>query len=297
MFSKLLSVIGFSGRRDTPTAIESARWDDVVSEVLRLMDADKYRRMESLLRDLLHSDLTEDYRITATYYMGVARFRQGDLDEGRRWLDEAVARAEALGDTRRTISPLNLLAKMLEMTGDADAAKTVRERHVKAAAAFDHLAWIEDEAEDDVVHKATGIRFPRAFGGMLRSERAFENSDGLDGIIFYRAAAPNQSWARIQVKVTRMSAKQGLLRLSDEALFWLGTGDASFKSGHFPAGGETGVRRLWPFVEKDGESWALETFFAAFGDTHVGILLANGPDFEPDDNRALLAQFDWPRPA
>ena len=97
--------------------------------------------------------------------------------------------------------------------------------------------------------------------------------------------------------MTSMSPKHGLHRLSDEALFWLGTGDASFKYGSFPAGGQTGVRRLWPFVKKDGENWALETFFVACGDIHVGILLTNGPAFDPDDNRALLAQFDWPRPA
>lgn len=294
MFSKLISMMTGEKRPTGPVPIEPDGWDDALGEVFRLLDAGKHSRAEAILRNLLHSDLSDDYRINATYYMGIALLRQGEPEEARRRFEETVDLAQALGDTRRTVSPLNLWAKSLEMQGETEAAAAIRQRHSKATAELDHLAWSEDPVEDDVVHTVTGIRFPASFGSFIRAERSFENTDGLDGIIFYRTSPPRKSWVRIQVMVTPRPPKDGLLRLSDEALFWLKTGDASFREGTFQAGVQTGVRRLWPFLQRDGESWALETFFVAFGDVQISLFLANGPDFDPDDNQALLAQFDWP---
>ena len=294
MFSKLISMMRGEKRPTGPVPIAPDGWDDALGEVARLLEAGKSSRAEVILRNLLHSDLSDDCRISATYYMGIARFRQDELEEARRLFEETVDLAQALGDTRRTVSPLNLWAKSLEIQGETEAAAAIRQRHSKATAELDHLAWSEDPVEDDVVHAATGIRFPASFGSFARAERSFENTDGLDGIIFYRPSPPRKSWVRIQVMVTERSPRDGLRRLSDEAVFWLKTGDASFQEGTFQAGTQTGIRRLWPFLQRDGGPWALETFFVAFGDIHICLFLANGPDFDPDDNRALLAQFDWP---
>jgi hypothetical protein len=297
MFSKLISVIRGTKSPTLPKPVQPDSWDAAFGEVVHLLDGGKYNRAEAVLRNLLHSDLSDDYKITASYYTGVMLLRKGELEAARQRLEETVNLAKILGKTEKMISPLNLWAKSLEMQGDGEtqAVCALRQQHVEACAELDHLAWSNISDSDDVVHTATGIRFPTSFGSFTRAERSFENTDGLDGIIFYRVPPPQKSWARIQIMVTSLSPKDGLRRLSDEALFWLKMGDASFKEGTFEAGGQTGIRRLWPFIEKGGELWALETFFVPFGDIHIAILLANGPDFDPDDNRALLAQFDWPR--
>lgn len=53
----------------------------------------------------------------------------------------------------------------------------------------------------------------------------------------------------------------------------------------------------WPFTEKDGDNWVLETFFVAFGRLQISFLVAHVVDeFDPDDLKTLLAEFDWPRP-
>ncbi len=64
-----------------------------------------------------------------------------------------------------------------------------------------------------------------------------------------------------------------------------------------PVGRSTGIRRLWPDLERDGTLWGIETFFVAAGPVHVSLRAAHATgEFEPDDIRTLVAEFDWPDP-
>jgi hypothetical protein len=261
------------------------------------MDIGKLARAEAKFTSLLTDDMPDEFRLQTTYYLGVTALWQGDWYRAMALLEQTADMAEAQGDLKRAVSPLNLWAKHLEIIGEAEAAKPVRERHLRATTAVDDLVWTEDLASGEVIHKMANIRFPRSFGTLQRVERSFENTDGRDGTVFYRAALPRRYEVRVTLWLGSLDWDRSLHRLSDEAVFWLGIDGSDFLYGNFEVGQppRTGIRRLWQEVEREGATWRLETFFIPYGDTHIGFRVASIKEhYDEAEIDAMFAAFDWP---
>lgn len=295
MLSKLISVI--RGERQ-PQPFDRDRWEAAMSRAVYSMEARQLRQARAGLSRLLTDDMPDDCRLQTTYHLGMTMLWQGETEQAESMLERTADLAEALGDLSRAVSPLNMWAKSLEIRGESDAAARVRERHLKVTSAVDHLAWTVDAGTGDVIHTHGNIRFPTSFGALLRAERSFEASDGMDGTIFYRTELPRRVEARVTIWIGSLDWDQSLHRLSDEAVLWLGLEGSDFLYGNFEVGQppHTGVRRLWQDVEREGAIWRLETFFIPYGDTHIGFRVASvKEDYDEADILAIFAEFDWPK--
>lgn len=301
MFKKLLSSV--FGTEPPPQAetFDEARWEEAIRTGRAFFDKDKHSRAIQWYSACLTDDMPDIRRQETLYLLAVANLHDGRHEEAERLFSEVVRLTEAVGGQQfELVSTLNLWAKSLEARGEAAAAEPIRQRHRAVTAALADYMWETDDATGDVIHRAIGIRFPASFRGYQRTGLSFERNDGTSGIVYYEVPSPHRSNATIKLQVSDLRPEVGLAGLADEAVWWLGVTDASYQQGHFVAGNgpdaPIGIRRLWPIIEKDGASWVLETFFVPFGQLHIRFFVTHVVgEFDPDDIRTLLAEFDWPR--
>lgn len=299
MFKKLLSVFGAEPPPQAET-FDEARWEEAIRTGREFFDKDKHSRAIQWFSACLSDDMPDVRRQETLYLLAVANLHDGRHEEAERLFSEVVQVTDKLGGHHELVSALNLWAKSLEARGEAAAAEPIRQRHRAVTAALTDYMWESDEATGDMIHRTIGIRFPPSFRGYRRTGLSFERNDGTSGIVYYEAPSPHRSNATIKLHVTDLPPKVGLAGLADEAVWWLGLTDASYQYGRFVAGNgpdaPTGVRRIWPIAEKDGTQWVLETFFVPFGQLHISFFVTHVVgEFDPDDIRTLLAEFDWPR--
>ena len=301
MFAKLISAIKNRGLPPQIQTFEQSRWEESMRTANALFDSRKYDRSIQWFMACLTEDTPDIQRMETLYLLAVANLHRDSNEEAERLFAEVEQFARRLGRQHELVSTLNLWAKSLEMRGEAEAAKPVRQRHIEVTAALADHVWKTDDATGDVVHRAIGVRFPQSFRGYQRTHLSFERNDGTSGIVHYEVPSPHRSKAMIKLHVTDLRPAAGLSGLADEAVWWMGVTDASFQYGTFTAGSgpgaPTGIRRVWPITEKDGDDWVLETFFVAFGRLQISFLVAHVVgEFDPDDINTLMAEFDWPRP-
>ena len=277
------------------------RWETELQKARAILEKGEPRRARVKLEMLLQDGIPLDWAGRILYSLGLAFMHQGKLDSARTCFAGVVRIAESLESPEAAVDSIELWAKSLDMEGEADAAAPIRQKQRELTQAlFDHV-WTKDEATGVVTHRVTGIRFPPTFGKFVLDYCTFSAMDGSEARVTYTAAPPDQGEAIIDLRLNNGPAEAGLCQLSDEAVWWLGLPESDFLYGHFSAGTDpeapVGVRRLWPPIERHGTRWILETCFAAFGDLHIAMRVANlADDFDPKENEILLEEFDWPHP-
>ena len=217
-----------------------------------------------------------------------------------------IHRLERLGACRSIthavgISTLQNWLVSLKRTGEEKKATDAEAQLRVLADRLINELWTHDDDSDDWVHIPTTIRFPENFGAFHRVDVGFDNPTGFGGQVIYTLRPPGRGKVLVEVFITDRSPKEGLIELSNRAVAMLGLDGADYKEGIFRAGLEptpTGIRRLWPFFEVDGENWNLETFFVARGQIHICIFKTCPPGDVIETGESLeqmLVQFDWPR--
>lgn len=296
MFRKFISSILRRSEPAPMVAFERDRWEQYMAAGHDLLERKPWRAI-SWFSVCLTDDMPDEERLQTLYFLATATFDTGDHLGAERLFEETARLAEALGDLQRMVSPLNMWAKSLEMRFERAAAAPVRQRHLDVTARIPGEAWEFDEETGDAIHRVTGVCFPPSFRNYRRRYLSFEVTDGSDGMVFYDVPAPNRSEVLVRICATDRSPKEGLHKLADEVVWWMELGDASYREATFPAGRYTGIRRRWPDLKRDGTLWGIETFFVAAGPVHISLRAAHAAgEFEPDDIRTLVAEFDWPDP-
>lgn len=285
-----------------PDENDADPWLREMRQADRYVDAGKLDQAEAILRPLLLPTQPDERRMHTLYMLGITQGRRGDDHEASALLEEAFKLTKAVRphDTGRLVSTLKNWLVSLKRTGEdkkaADAEAQLRALSNRLVSEL----WTFDS--DDWIHDPTGIRFPKNFGALHRADVGFNNPMGFDGHAIYTLKPPGRGQVIIEVALTDRSRNEGLIELSNRAVAMLGLTGADYKEGIFRAGLETaptGIRRLWPFFEIDGENWNLETFFVARGQVHICIFKTCPPGDVIETGESLeemLVQFDWPRP-
>ena len=287
-----------------PKEYEGDPWLKDMRQAERFMEAGKFDNAEGVLRSLLTSPQPDDRRLHILYTLGIALGQQGKDEEASACLEKTfeLARTVKPEDTGFLVSALRNWFTSVNQSGQPDEVARVEAKlHAHTIERTNEL-WAIDDESDDCTHIPTTIRFPTEFGALHRMDIGFNNPTGLDGTAHYALKPPGRGQVLVEVEITDRSPREGLIEISNKAVAMLGLNDADYKEGTFRVGleaGSTGIRRLWPFFEVEGENWNLETFFVARGQIHISIFKTCPPGDVIETGESLeqmLAQFDWPRP-
>ena len=291
-------------RLATPKDHEGDQWLRDMRQAERYMDAGKFDKAEAILRPLSASPLPDDRRLHILYMLGIALGQKGDDQEASAYLEKTfeLARSVKAEDTGFLVSALrNWFTSVRRLGQEDEIARIETKLHAYTIERTNEL-WTTDDERDDWIHIPTTIRFPTDFGALHRVDVGFDSPVGLDGTAHYALKPPGRGTVTVKVEITDRSPREGLNELSNQAVAMLGLEGADYKEGTFRAGLEaapTGIRRLWPFFEAEGENWNLETFFVTRGKMHISIFKTCPPGDVIETGESLeqmLAQFDWPRP-
>ncbi|MGE4061355.1 MAG: hypothetical protein AB7E69_21115 [Sphingomonadales bacterium] len=268
----------------------------------RYIEARKFDKAEAILRPLSSVSRPDDERAHVLYMLGITLGKQGADEEACMHLEQAYDLAARSGpeDTGYLVSVLrNWFLGLKEVGPDDEVSRVESMLDILTRKRTDEL-WAAEDDGDDLVHLPTTVRFARRFGALHRRSVGFDNPTGSDGYAIYTLEPPGRGKVVVEVAITDRSPKEGLIELSDRAVAIIGLAGADYQYGTFRAGLETkptGIRRLWPFFDVEGEMWNLETFFVARDRLHISIFKTCPPGDVIQTGESLeqlLAQFDWP---
>lgn len=285
-------------------ADDTDTWPPNISRAERYLSEAKLAKAEKILRPLSVLPLPDDRRLHTLYILGIVLGRQGKDREASTCLEEAFQLTQALcpDDTGRLVSTLQNWLLSLEDIGEEEKVAYAEAQLRILGDKLRSELWTYDAGSNDWIHIATTIRFPESFGALHRIDVRFDNAAARDGQAIYALRPPGRGKVIVDVCITDKSPKEGLIELSDRAVAMLGLDGADYREGSFRVGLETartGVRRLWPFFDVEGENWNLETFFAVRGQVHICIFKTCPPGDVIETGESIekmLVQFDWPAP-